>query len=118
MNNSPPPPRALARAAGRVLGGPADFHLSFILPAPERVERRPGHPALDLFKYNTPQVFTDSAKEQQLKTSLPFQLRRDTRRCTRNFFERGIARSADSNPTRFMPPRPLYPKSPEQKTAM
>ncbi|KAJ7463189.1 hypothetical protein FB451DRAFT_1180288 [Mycena latifolia] len=31
---------------------------------------------------------------------------------TRNFFERGIARSADSNPTRFMPPLLLHPKSP------
>jgi hypothetical protein len=36
---------------------------------------------------------------------------------TRNFFEHGIACSADSNPMHFTPPRLLYPKSPEEKTA-
>ncbi|KAJ6528235.1 hypothetical protein DFH09DRAFT_1094492 [Mycena vulgaris] len=34
----------------------------------------------------------------------------------RNFFERGIALSADSNPTRFMPPLLLHPKSPHTGT--
>jgi hypothetical protein len=36
---------------GEVLGGPADFHYSFSLPARERAEERHGHPALDQYVY-------------------------------------------------------------------
>ncbi|KAJ6582625.1 hypothetical protein DFH09DRAFT_1309574 [Mycena vulgaris] len=44
-------------------------------------------------------------------TAFPAAMRHEAMH-TRNFFERGIALSADSNPTRFMPPLLLHPKSP------